>query len=349
MQATTTLTTAPQAAGDAHRWSVRWCALLERILAGRAAAGIDRSGLRGSVALVVLPSFSLVDPQVDLGRKGRAHDGTRLRFPARIVWSADCGADGSGAGNGAPVVLVPAGGSTVCSFEVTGVGVSASGSTLVSACAPGRHDDPLASAGDGFAPEVLYARPMAARRVLAELDRICEDGRLALWEARQMLERHAEWMLRHRHAAVAAEISPERDLHLLDATDLEVVRTELLLGDPAGRISPAYDRIIERCLAPSAFARVDPQRRVMTSLRSVAESAIRRRIGDPHVGRKVRRLLREETFAGLAELLACYRERWPGDAIGMRRVAAAVEVMSVAAPVSSDRLDSSRAPLDRAG
>ena len=87
----------------------------------------------------------------------------------------------------------------------------------------------------------------------------------------------------------------------------------------------------------------------MTSLRSVAESAIRRRIGDPHVGRKVRRLLREETFAGLAELLACYRERWPGDAIGMRRVAAAVEVMSVAAPVSSDRLDSSRAPLDRAG
>ena len=349
MQAAIETTTAPQAPGDAHHWSARWCALLERILAGRAAAGIDRSELHGSVALVVLPSFSLVDPQVDLGRKGRAHDGTRLRFPARVVWSADGGADDIGAGSGAPVVLVPAGGNTVCSFEVTGVGVSASGSTLVSACAPGRHNDPPASAGNGLVPAVLYARPMARRRVLVELDRLASDGALALWEARQVLERHAEWMLRHRHVAVAAEISPERDLHLLDSTDLEVVRTELLLGDPDGRISPAYDRIIERCLTPSAFARVDPQRRVMTSLRSVAESAIRRRIGDPHVGRKVRQLLREQTFADLGELLSCYRERWPRDAIGVRRVAAAVEVMRMSAPVSSDQLDSSRAPLDRAG
>ena len=307
----------------AHPWSERWCALLDRILAGRGAEALDRSRLSGSTAVVVLPSFVWIDPRVDLGRKGRGRDGAHLRFPARVVWP-----DGA-------VVLVPAGESVVLKWEASGVGVVASGTTEVVAGTAERAGDAGTALGLGLVPVSMDASSMPRRRALSELDRLVEDGTLACWEARQVLERHAEWMLRHRHAAVAAEINPETTTRLFDETDLEVVRAELLLGNPERRISPAYDRIIERCLAPGAFARVDPMRRVMTSLRSVAETALRRRLEDPHVGRKVRRLLREETFADLDELLSRYRELWPRDAIGVRRVAAALEVIGTAAPIIS--------------
>ena len=342
--------------GGVHPWSAQWCALLARVLAGRAATGLDHRGLPRSVAVVVLPSFTLVDPTLDLGRKGRGRDGARLRFPARVTWPA--GADGRSddtgdAPGGSLVVLVAAGKQLTLAWEARGVGVAASGSTLVRAgpatgapAMPAPTTAVVARSGGrdparglGPVPAVLHVPSMARRRALSELDRIAEDGRLALWEARQVLERHAEWMLAHRHVAVALEIDPERELRLLDDTDLEVVRSELLLGDPERRISPAYDRIIERCLAPGAFARVDPERRVMTSLSSVAETALRRRIADPHVGRKVRQLLREETFSDLDALLAAYRARWPRDAIGVGRVAAAVQVMDTSAAVPSSHLE----------
>ena len=326
------------AAPGVHPWSARWCVLLERILAGRAAA-VGSAGVRGSAAIVILPSFTLVDPRLDLGRKGHDSDGSLLRFPARVVWSRQGHEIG-------PVLIVAAGARRRLAWEAIGVGVTASGSTSLRASTETTsaltHQVAArcANAIDvGAPPSVVEAASLTRRAALSELDRLVEDGRQAMWEARQQLERHAQWMLAHRHSAVALEIDPERERRLLDDTDLEVVRTELLLGDPERRVSPAYDRIIERCLAPAAFARVDPERRVMTSLRSVAETAIRRRIADPHVGRKVRQLVREQTFADLEALLAAYRERWPHDAIGVRRLAAAIDVKDVSAPMPSSRLD----------
>ncbi|MHB1973790.1 MAG: hypothetical protein ACYCR4_05810, partial [Acidimicrobiales bacterium] len=101
------------------------------------------------------------------------------------------------------------------------------------------------------------------------------------------------------------------------------------LGDAARRVSPAIDRLIERTLAPRAFARVDPQRLVMVALRSAAETAIRRRIGDPHIGRKVRTLARSSDVSDPGDLLQRYREHWPEDGAGADRIDAALRATSV--------------------
>ena len=309
---------------------MRWCALLDRILAGRAAESVDRASVRAQHALVVLPSFALVDPELDMGRKSLASDGATLRFPARVVWD--------GEGGPSPVFLLPAGERVERSWELVGVGVHESGSTKVSARHhDGHYRDDVVAHG---VPVELHAAPMGKREILGALDRLGADGSAAMWEARQILEAHAGWMLQNRHSAVSGEIFDGlRSRPLLDAIDLEVVRNELLLGDPERRISPAYDRIIERCLLADAFSRVDPERRVMASLRSVAETAIRRRIGDPHLGRKVRRLLAAEQFDGVDGLIARYRELWPRDSVGVRRIEAAVSVRQSVLPTPFDRLD----------
>ena len=304
---------------------------------------------------MVLPTFTLVDPRLDLGRKGRGRDGTVLRFPARVTWSLPPAVQAV-ATLAEPVVVVIAGGSEVpVSWRASGVGVSTSGSTVIttsqhshrSSIAPSllrssaaRDEGCLLDVGP--VPTVLQAPVLARHRAKSELDRLVADGKAALWEARQVLERHAEWMLRRRLAAVTAEIAPGEGARLLDDTDLDVVRNELLLGDPDRRISPAYDRIIERCLDPSAFKRVDPERRVMQSLRSTTETALRRRIGDPHIGRKVRSLMSEESIESLDALLARYRERWPSDGVGVGRIAAALSVAHAVAPVPTSELDAAQ-------
>ena len=46
---------------------------------------------------------------------------------------------------------------------------------------------------------------------------------------------------------------------VLDETDLEVVVDTLLLGEDGGRSSPV-NRMLDRCLRPDTFRRVDPLR-----------------------------------------------------------------------------------------
>lgn len=361
-------------AGDVHPWSAAWCELLGRILAGRAAANLLGDLAGRFVGVVVLPSFLLVDPKLDLGRKALGRGGQTLRFPARVIWSEDAGesqlptgptsdqpsggdqpretgqlaADPPEVDTIGPVLLVRGGGERRLRFEAVGVGVRVSGTTIVRAGRAVRQPmslPPPATVASGPIPEAVVVPAASRRAVIDGLQRIALDGTKAFWQARQMLECHGDWVLRRRLAAVTAEIGPAEGERLLDETDLEVVRDELLLGDDGGRVSPAYDRIIERCLAPNAFARVDPQHRVMRSLRSATETALRRRIGDPHVGRKVRQLMHEESLESLGDLVGRYGERWPKDRVGVRRIEAALLAAHATAPMSSSDLDAASEDL----
>lgn len=65
------------------------------------------------------------------------------------------------------------------------------------------------------------------------------------------------------------------------------------------------------------------------NLRSMAETAVRRRIGDPHVGRKVRALFRESKSGSMADFLALYQARYPKDAVGQERALAALSAGSL--------------------
>jgi len=300
-----------------HEWSHRYTGLLADVIAGRAAPEVSLA-LRaaappdGRVAVAALPSFVAVSPAIDLGRKARTA-GRATLFPARVVW------------DGGPVHAVPAGGRAVVDWELAGLGVELTGSTVIDASGA-----VVAPSPEPASPVVTHvvATPVSLPTALAELAGIAERGEAALWDARLLLERSAAWHLRRTHVAVANEVSDGEVSSLLDEPTIDGLVDELLLGDASRGVSPAIDRLIERTLAPRAFARVDPQRLVTVALRSAAETAIRRRIGDPHIGRKVRALARASDVSDPREVLRRYRELWPGDGVGAERVEAALQATS---------------------
>lgn len=61
-----------------------------------------------------------------------------------------------------------------------------------------------------------------------------------------------------------------------------------------------------------------------TNIPARAEELIRRTIGDPHIGRKVRRVMRAYNPASLDELLEIYRRTHPEDGAGRDRLLAAI-------------------------
>ena len=302
-----------------HEWSGTFTRLLGDVIAGEAArevaAQLRAEGHppehRSGVSVTVLPSFVDLAPAIPLGRKQRSRDGmTPLLFPTRVVW------------DGGPVRVLADDQSESVGWELVGLGNQLAGTTAIDAThGPGR---PVASDG---VPAWVRAEPVGtARRARQRLDEIGERGSLARWEVRQLLERQAAWVLGRAHAAVANEITDGAVSAILDGTELEALLDEMLLGDADRRISPAIDRLIDRCLAPAAFARVDPQRLVVVALRSAAETALRRSVGDPHIGRKIRALARSAPGLDPEQFLALYRETFPADAAGLSRITAALAV-----------------------
>ena len=85
-------------------------------------------------------------------------------------------------------------------------------------------------------------------------------------------------------------------------------------------------RLLQLCLEPDAFLRVDPLRRINAHLERDCKVEIRQAIGDTRLGPKIRAVARElNTSDDLAIVAAC-RERYPGDFIALDRV---VQAMSV--------------------
>lgn len=96
------------------------------------------------------------------------------------------------------------------------------------------------------------------------------------------------------------------------------------------------------------FARVDPQRYVMATLRSAAETAIRRSVGDPHIGRKVREFARQHSPQNLEELVQGYREAFPSYHLSSRRAPTAMLLGQGTPPTPCSLSDPRDSPaLDR--
>ena len=70
---------------------------------------------------------------------------------------------------------------------------------------------------------------------------------------------------------------------------------------------------------------MDPLRYIAVTLRRDAEQEIRRRIGDPRIGPKIRALHRQHPGISLPDLVDRYRELHPQDRLSVRRAAAALE------------------------
>jgi len=186
-------------------------------------------------------------------------------------------------------------------------------------------------------PSVVVAAAMHPRALTAELLRLSSDGRGAVWETISGLEAYTLRAAWAAHSAVFAEMAggSASAMHLLDGVETQEVCDRLLLGSE-GEGPSAVARLVERCLSPVAFRGADPLKVVRMSLRRDAEAEIRRRVGDPHIGSKIRGVARDLGLGAvvgridpdvIAEVVARYSLRWPKDRLAAERARRAIELI----------------------
>jgi hypothetical protein len=242
-------------------------------------------------------------------------------LPVRLAWAPS------------PVVAMPAGATATFRWVAVGTGHTGAGVTSVTADrhvdAPAlrRPDDGICAAG--AIPEAVTAPVLPAGRARLVLASLVADGEAARWEIIAALEAKALEAVRRAYAEIATEVGPAADgtYRLLDGLDVQVLADRMLLGDTGSPGLAPVARLIERCLSPNAFARVEPRRYVTSALRVYATEEVRRAIGDPHVGPKVRAAAAALGTTDIDAVIAYYRARRPADRLGRRRAEAALDIL----------------------
>lgn len=301
-----------------HPWVDNITAMLQRIVHGRAAeqAAADLDTERGGAgwSLFVLPAWGWAVSRINVGRKDRVVGSPqRLLLPVRLTWSP------------AGVLVVAGDRARQASFTAAGMGHSAVGTVQL---------DPGRPAGEGGLPDgVLEPAPVWGPRatgrvgVLGELDRLVDDGRAGYWEVMSFLEGKVERALHFATSRASTELLDVGErARALDDISLETLRSTMVYG-ALGQGDPSpIQRLVERCTAPGTFARVDPERYILTSVRRDARAEVRKALGDPHIGSKIRAVAAELGPVGVDALIAAYRARYPGDRLSVNRALAALSV-----------------------
>jgi hypothetical protein len=309
-----------------HPWNATFCTLLERIAWGRAATTIAERTPRCSFGVACLPVFAWDVPAAKVGRKGVAADGGKLTLPIRIRWSKQPpGAHPDGVPDQVPEVCTVNGSTPMRLYwEASGAGHLRHGVTKITASAD--IDDPEFLFADSIdlVPSHIVVPLMVKTRAVGSLKRLIDDGHTAQWEAISKIENHLSWAFERARASVRNELFDGQGA-VVDDESCTAIKNEILLGGPTSRQkSTTVLRLLDRCLRPGTFERVDPERYVRTALVSGSETAIRRYIGDPHIGRKIRRLRAEREWKSADELVAEYRRRYPNDCLSTHRTYSAL-------------------------
>ena len=308
--------------GDRHGWLDALCEHLQAAI--WAAAGRRPAHRPGPLAdpgrRAALPCWRWAEPAADVGRKARAADGGTLLLPVRIHWQPG------------PLLLVPRGQPVRAAWRAAGLGLDGDGAAGL-ACTP----HPGGTARPGHRPAGTGDRAGGVPGAIAEeLAGFAAAGRPARWDLLAMLEPYVRSAVTRAHSRVAIEVAgpaAHSRPSVLDDTDLDAVVDMLLLGGDTGGPGPVA-RLLDRCLRPDTFRRVDPLRYIAVTLRRDAEQEIRRRIGDPRIGPKIRALHRQHPALPLPDLVAAYREQHPRDRLSMGRAVAALETrLRVRVPV----------------
>lgn len=291
-----------------HEWVDELCSRLERVLIGRAAEELLAAPLPEHAALVVAPVWRWLPPRIDMGRKTRRADGNTMLMPVRMTWQPG------------PLTLVAA--PTELAWSMIGLGYSGTGQLKVY---PAAGAGPLVLADD-FPTDGELAAPLLPRRALdLRLRELVADGHQARWDALMSLEWYVQRAVRSAVVSVSYDLAGPDCLDptwVLGESGEQAVSDRMLLGtaDNPGRVHA----LLERCLRPRAFVRVDPLRYVVTDLHRSAEAEVRKAIGDPHIGRKIRAVRRAMPSAPLQDVIAAYRIRHPGDLLSTARATQAL-------------------------
>lgn len=301
--------------GDRHGPLVALCTRLHAILAGRAAEALlaEPTTVPEECGVWSAPSWLWTFSRIDVGRKGRAADGTRLRLPVRLEWSAGA------------VALVEPDRPIDLGWTAAGLGHTGSGVLRVEAMRGPSRD--VVQENETGLPTSVRLMSRDRHDAITALERMAAEGSKARWETLLWLEPHLDRALRKAHASVATELAEHWGSRrtLLDDTKLSSIADHMLLGDDAqpGKVA----QLLERCLRSDTFRNVEPSKYIKETLRRDANAEVRRAIGDPHIGAKVRKVAREiGPRTDLDALIEAYRVKYPRDRLSRDRAAAAMSV-----------------------
>lgn len=297
-----------------HPSLVALCSKLHDIIAGRAAEELlaDVDALPDQASLWVPPSWAWLFARVNVGRKDRAADGSRLRLPVRVAWSTG------------PIVLVEPGTTRTEDWSAAGLGHSNLGTVPVTANE--RLYDARIEATETGMPHEVSLPVLSRSEIITALQALVVAGATSRWEALSYLEPYTRRALTLAHSNVANELSIQWGTHraVLDETKLESIASQMLLGDEEhpGKVT----QMLERCLKAETFTKVEPLKYIKESLRRDANTEVRRAIGDPHIGTKIRKVARELGLRDLDDIIEAYRTRYPSDRLSKDRALAALSV-----------------------
>lgn len=311
-------TSSPAADLVRHPSLDRLCAWFQAILHGRDADLIlsDPDSIKDGTGIAVLPVWRWAHPLIEIGRKGIGYDGSVFLMPIRNDW------------DGGSIALVN-GESRVVAYRSVGLGHQTAGQAKLiqreGAAGKSKPEDLPSLSSPVFVGAASRARTINSLKALSEA------GKAARWELVTFIEPEVRTVTLRAHGAVSNEmgLSSGVVVPVLDGQGLESVINAMLLGEEndKGEWKPgSVFRLIDLCLTPDCFRKVEPLRYMVKHLRRDAETAIRKKIGDPHIGPKVREVARQNPRAGVEEIVELYRQVYPRDRLSERRAQDALSV-----------------------
>jgi hypothetical protein len=304
------------------------CGRLEAILHARAAQALldDEASLPQRAGVVVLPAWSWEISLINVGRKDReftpgtrkepGSEPDRLLLPIRNDWSV-------------PLVSVVSGASVPVTYRAVGMGHQMAGQSKLVIRAG---EAPLARpAAVPSLAEPVFVGEGSRARTLHALRQLVEAGVKARWELIRDIEPKVTQYIHVAHSAISHEIGLSAGITqpMMDEQGLEQVLNLMMFGevDEDGKDKPgSVFRLIELCLEADCFVRVDPLKYMGKHLRRDAETEIRRKLGDPHIGPKVRSVAMKHPRADISVIVEEYRKIYPKDRLSITRAQMALSV-----------------------
>lgn len=230
------------------------------------------------------------------------------------------------------VVALPTGSSRTVTWTIVEHGARITGDTVITATVGGE------ITVDGGYPE--HAQPPVVHNALGArghdraLNRLTKQSTNAEWELLHDLERYVLFSLERANSRVARELDGDVEVPqhsdffadaVVDRITLDRLSGSLLFGTVGhADTTSVMRRLILRC-ATTPINQQPLASYLGTNIFSACEEAVRREIGDPHIGRKIRRLHRATGSTSVAELVAQYNAQNPtSEDIGPKRVIAAL-------------------------
>lgn len=290
-------------AHEKHQDLLVICDRIHRVILANDAQALlnDESTLPARATVRIMPSWDWRLPLIDMGRKQLDDKGNpTLLMPIRLSWE--------GSAIQVSEAQLPG--------EVAGHAIGLG------------HEHPISSTTF----EALKTDRLSRSQLVSRLKGIIEDGNLAIWEQMISMDSQINKTVMRAHASVSKEIanSGHEEESVLDEIDLQGIIATLTLGDEAEpgerQKKSSFYRMIALLTQPGAFRSVDPIMFMSVHLRRDAQSAIRKRLDDPHVGPKVRQLSREFPELALSDFVKEYNLRYPHDHLSPKRAMRALTV-----------------------